>query len=156
MKQTEVKVDEWSGFDEAMAQGDRFFQPVVNETYRLVFRSAKPAAPDEKFKDQAGKPKLRIHLTLESMNGVPSQLEWTTGSFTIMREIRTAQKAGKLNQTEWLFKRKDENGKTKYIFEKIREFNSPLPRTISNHVDRVMPELIELTAKKHDDVEAFL
>ena len=120
MKQTEIRIpDEWEGIDAQLEGASEYFKPELNTPYRLVFASAKPAPPDDRFKDRDGKPKVRMVITLKTLNGQPSNLIWTTGAFAVMREVRTAQKAGNLDRIEFLLKKKEEDGRTRYVFERI-------------------------------------
>jgi len=121
MKPTEVKLDEWAGIDGELESSGTYFKPKLDTPYRLVFKSAKPAEPDERFKNAQGKPKARVVLTMKSVNGEASEFQWTTGAFDVMREVRAVMKAGKLEQTEFLLKKKEEEGKTRYIFERLGE-----------------------------------
>jgi len=116
----------------------KYLKLEAGKPYEIMIKSAKPFR-DKKYKDNDGKPKIRVEVILAKLDGKECDLIWTTGSYTVMDELKKCVADQSLTRSVFFLKVKNENGKTRYVFEKQKE----LPMT-------------EAEKKKLKDVESFL
>lgn len=126
MKQNEETIPEyekadWGEYEKAQSESGQYFKAELDKNYNLVFKKAM-LVRDKKYLDNNGKPRLKIILSLASINGAPSEKVFETGSFSIMREIKKTVDDGSLERSTFLLKKRAKGGdKIEYIFEKIGE-----------------------------------
>ncbi len=59
----------------------------LDKPYTLSFESAE-IRKSTVYTDKNGKPKIQAVFKLTTLNGTPSKLSWTTGSWTVMGELK--------------------------------------------------------------------
>lgn len=128
MKQSEEQLEEmsWDEYDQREAEGGKYLKVELDKPYEISVKSDR-LVKDPKFKDKRGEPKVKLILELATVNGQPSDKTFETSSFTVINEIRKAKKDQSLLRSVFLLKRKQEQDKTKYVFEKLREVAGPSP-----------------------------
>lgn len=143
--ETQTELDVWNELDKPKGGGD-FFKPEIDKPYKITIASARAVyavfekglgmteIPKEQVKElekDGKKPKLVVIMQLATVNGQPTTQTWTSGSFSVMREVNKYRKQGILASVLFLLKRKDEDGKTKYIFEALEVGANAQPHDIA-------------------------
>ena len=127
METTEEKVEEAVPWDQLETQKPgNYFKPEKDKVYNLTISEAKVVL-NQKFKDKEGKPKKKAVIRLATVNGEKSELTWDTGSWSVINTLKACVKDGSLARSTFLLKKKVENEKTTYVFEKTGE-KSPAPQ----------------------------
>lgn len=116
----------WEEFDRREAEYGDYLRLEPDKPYMIMVKKA-TLVEDQKYKDRNGNPKMKVILELATVNDNVTDKVFETGSFQIMKEIRKADKEGKLQRSVFLLKKKQEGDKTKYIFEKVSEKGGATP-----------------------------
>ena len=121
METTEEKVDEvpWDELDKQSEAGN-FFKPEKDKPYNLTISEAKVVL-NKKFLDKNGKPKKKAVVKLATIDGKKTDQVWETGSWSVINTLKECVKNGSLVRSTFLLKKKVENEKTTYVFEKTGE-----------------------------------
>jgi len=126
-KVEEVEEMSWEEYDKRENEAGKYLRVEIDKPYEIMVKSAK-LVRDSKFKDRNGNPKIKLVLELSSVNNQPSDKIFETSSFTVIKEIRIAKRDESLPRSVFLLKKKQEQDKTKYVFEKLRELGRfPIP-----------------------------
>ena len=95
---------------------NRFFTPDFDKQYKITFESATPV---KKSFGKGEAPKTCVVAKLKTLNGEPSDLEWSTSSWAVINELRRQVEQKTLQDCVFLLVKKQEKGFTKYVFEVI-------------------------------------
>lgn len=121
--------DLWDSVDRNKT--NRWFKPVANQNYQVVFKSAElrseayPNTPD-------AKKRLRLYCQMDKLDNQPCDLVFATSSFTVIREVKkyiALKGDGSLPYRIFLLKMKLEGDKKSYVFEMIGEVQRREGRT---------------------------
>lgn len=123
MEETLEEVKE-IGWDEVDVDDGKYFRPGKDQPYNLTIADA-GVVKNAKFKDKDGNPKIQVRLKLATINGEKTALEWRTGSWSVIREIKKCVLDKTLKRSVFLLKMKNDGNKTIYVFEKTGEVKAP-------------------------------
>ena len=98
----------------------KFFSPEVGKSYRITISQVELV---EKAFKKGDAPKMKVQCVLSSIDGLPSNKIWETGSFAVMRELKTHVLDEKWNghRITYLLKKKNEGEKVSFVFEELGE-----------------------------------
>ena len=139
MKETKEEVkDAEASWDEVGMEKSKFFSPEKDKPYTITIASAQ-LVRDERYLDKDGVPKLTLKLKLATINGAPTDQEWATGSWSIIREVKKCVMDKSLERSSFLMKMKEEAGRRAYIFEKVGEKQSPPSSFYDDVIEAYIP-----------------
>ena len=141
MEETLENIEEIK-WDEVDVDDGKYFRPEKDKPYNLTIADAR-VVKNVKFKDRNGNPKIQVRLKLATINGEKTSLEWDTGSWSVIREIKKCVLNKTLERSVFLLKKKDDGNKTTYVFEKTGEV-------------KASPRSAYPPDNKEKEVEAFL
>lgn len=123
-KQQDLEGNLW---DQTGGTPEGYFKPEANTAYHLYFEFAE-IRHSEKYRYDSGKPKLELHLKIRQLNGQPCNKIFTTGSFTVINEVKKFVRNGKakienerFQKIEFFLKRIQDGNKIQYLFSVSRE-----------------------------------
>lgn len=117
----ETQAVSWDELGSGKRRSESYLEVEPDKAYQIVIKTAQ-LKRDSIYKDKHGNPKLKVVLTLSNVNNEEvKDLQWETGSWTIIKALNEARKEGKLVSTVWLLKKKRENERISYVFEAVGE-----------------------------------
>ena len=127
METTEEKLEEAVPWDQLETQRPgNFFKPEKDKAYTITISEAKVVL-NKKFMDKNGKPKKKVVVKLATLDGKKTELVWETGSWSVINALKECVQNGSLARSTFLLKKKVENEKTTYVFEKTGEKSPSSP-----------------------------
>ena len=133
----ETETVSWKDLGTGNRDSKTYLTVDFDQWYDVVITEAK-LKRDSVYKDKKGNPKLKVCITFAEVNGekVPG-LKWETGSWTVIKELKKAIEEEVLSTTLFTMKKKKEDNKTIYLFERKRAL-TPSPPSSSDSVGAML------------------
>lgn len=118
MKETTTNLEETEDLWKRLEEAGEYLKLENGRTYQLRIRDPVPYE-DSKYPDPQGRPKFKVRMKVVELDGACCDLEWSTGSYPVIRAIRDVAKKNQLETTIFILTRQDKAGAIRYTVQTI-------------------------------------